>query len=285
MLHKSALVILLGTLLLTGCNMPTGPISVTPTGDPISTEVSQLLTAMPTATSRPTDTAAPPTAAPSDTPAPVEASPTPTQPAAAATAAATATRDPDSSLGNPTWRETFDSGKAFYQYESDNTKVLMRNGALELTGLTANGWHGWSLTYSQKPRNFVLEGEFNTQTCSGADIYGLVFRAPNTDAGYFFGVTCDGRYSLHARNFANGEDSALVNLTTNSAIRTGSNQSNRIWVRVEGEKISMYANDVLLQEVNNNKYLNEGNVGAFVAANETAGFTVLLDTVSLWVLP
>ena len=67
-----------------------------------------------------------------------------------------------------------------------------------------SGWMGWSLTFSQKPQNFYLDAVFTPQTCSGADVYGLVFRAPDTESGYFFGVTCDGRYNLRSRDFGDG---------------------------------------------------------------------------------
>lgn len=287
--NKTITIVLLLILLagLSGCNIPTGPAATTPTIDAVATQVAQLLTAAPTFT-QPA-----PTAAPSDTPVPV----TPTLEATAAATQAAPTQpapaasptlpsgDPKSSLGSPTWRDALDSGKAFYQYESDNTRVVLENGALVLSGLTSNGWLGWSLTYSQPAQNFYLEATFIPQSCSGADMYGLVFRAPNAEAGYFFGVTCDGRYNLHARDFKSGADNNLIQLTSNSAIQAGSNQVNRLGVLANGDKLGLYANGILLQEITDNTYNKQGSFGALVAANATTGFTVRMDEISLWKLP
>jgi len=195
------------------------------------------------------------------------------------------TGDPKSYLGEPSWHSTLETSKAFYQYENENTRVTIENGALLLTGLSADGWLGWSLTYSNPAQNFYLEGLFSPQTCSGADLYGLVFRSADNDSGYFFGVTCDGRYNLHARNFDDGSDQVLVDLTPGSAIQIGSNSVNRVGVMANGNKIGLYANGSLLQEVTDETFKVKGNFGAIVAANNTSGFTAKMDEISLWVLP
>jgi hypothetical protein len=285
-MRKIALSFILCLFLLTSCNLPTGPVASTPTSDAIATQISQILTAAPTATIPPVE----PGQAPSLTPAPATPTFAPTettQPAAATNAVAPTlpSGDPKSSLGTPTWNYTFDSGKAFYQYENDHTRVTMENGALVLSGLTADGWSGWSLTYSHPAQNFYLEGTFSPQACSGADLYGLVFRAPRTDAGYFFEVTCDGKYSLHARDFTAGTATTLVQSVASSAIQPGSNQVNRLGVMASGDKISLYANGILLQEITDSTFNVEGSFGALVAANETAEFTVKLTEISLWKTP
>jgi hypothetical protein len=288
-MRNAALALILITLLLGGCNLPSGPVQpTTPTVDSVATEVSLLLTQMPTATLPVTATAAPTnTSAAAEPTATITAAPAATDAAApsptpSATPAANSVR---SSLGTPSWTDSLEMGKSFYQYDNDNTKVVMRGGALELTGLNADGWMGWSLTFSQKPQNFYLDAVFSQTACSGADIYGLVFRAPNTDSGYFFGVTCDGRYSLRARDFADGTNIAVVELTQNAAIHSGAGQTNRLAVRASGNKIELFANDTLLQEVTDSRFGSAGNFGAFVAANNTPGFTAKMEEISLWNLP
>ena len=287
-MRKNTLSLLLGILLLTACNLPTRAVDTAPTLDPVGTQVSQLLTAMPSATSagmpetQPTEISAleatqTPSAQATNTPAPdpTEIAPSPTSPAG----------DPKNSLGSPTWHDTLDTSKSFYLFENENTKVTQSNGALLLTGVSANGWIGWSLTYSHPAKNFYIEGMFTSPACSGSDLYGLVFRTPDADSGYFFGVTCDGKYSLHARNIKDGSDDALISGTANPAILTGANQTNRLGVMANGDKIGLYVNGTLLQEVTDSTYPDEGNFGAFVAANATNGFTANMDEISLWKLP
>lgn len=273
------LLLILLSIALTGCNLPTTP-SATATPDEIATRVSLLLTEAPTQIPpAPTGTAVPTSTnppVPSATTAPPTLTPIPVE--------VTLTSTPTEAGDPPDWTDSLDGGKAFYKYENDNTKVSQEGGHLALTGINANGWLGWSLTFSRKPENFRLEALFTTQSCSGADIYGLVFRAPNANKGYFFGVTCDGRYNLHVRDFEEDSDTVLINLTNGSGIVPGPYQSNRLGVRAEGDKIGLYANGTLLQEIRDPTY-GAGNIGAFVAANETTGFTVWMDEISLWNIP
>ncbi len=76
----------------------------------------------------------------------------------------------------------------------------------------------------------------------------------------------------------------MIGLTTGAGIVTGSNQANRLGVRAEGDRISLYANGNLLAEITDSTF-SEGNFGAFIAANETPGFTVWMEEISLWNLP
>ena len=146
-MRRITLSILLSVLLLAACNMPTGP-AATPTADAVATQVSQMLTQCQRRPLRSHgDQRAP-------HPHPPPPTATPILPTSTPTSAASATPSTSSGRGAPSWKDTLDSGKAFYQYENDNTRVVKENGHLALTGLTADGWMGWSLTFSQKPKNF-----------------------------------------------------------------------------------------------------------------------------------
>ncbi len=293
MMRKMTLFTIACCLLLTACNLPSTPIAAAPTEDVVATRVSQMLTSAPTFTAPAANpTAANPTAAPTSAAQPTTAPSATTAPAATSAPSATAAPspttppgDPKNSLGKPNWSDTLDGGKSFYLFDNGNTRVTLENGALVLTGQNANGWLGWSLTFSHPAQNFYMEAVFNTQTCSGADTYGLVFRAPNENAGYFYNVTCDGKYSLHARDFSKDNDSPTVDLTSNSAIHPGSNQTNRLGVMANGDKIDLYANGILMHEITDSSYTAEGDFGALIAANATAGFTVRMEEISLWKLP
>lgn len=276
-MRKTTLILLLLSIVVAGCNLPAAQDSLTtPTVDLVATQIEELLAeqatltlAAPTSTQPATATQPPTqTPAPSDTPVPL---PTVT----------TNPGDPGLSLGEPSWQDALDSTKNFYLFENDNTKVEAESGALSLTGRNANGWLGWSLTYAQNPANFYLEATFRTRDCAGSDLYGVVFRANKENAGYFYGVTCDGRYNLYKRDFNNNTDSELIGLKSNAAVQTGSNQVNRLGILALGSKISLYVNGVLVEETTDDTY-SSGYFGAFVAANQTAGFRVDLDHVKLW---
>lgn len=284
-MNRACIILLILGLLMTGCNAPTAlPTTPTNTPDVIATEVSRLMTAAPTLT-LPLASATPAPALATlelTTPAPLEPTGTPT---VEASATATDQPQPTNADDTPDWTDSFEGNSLFYQFENGNTRAVQSGGSLVLTALNSNGWMGYSLTYSQKPKNFVMEATFTTQACSGSDIYGLIFRAPDDNAGYFFGVTCDGRYSLRGRNFATGADANAVELTSSTAIKSGANQTNILRVTTEGSTIGLFINDTLVHEVVDETFTEAGFIGAFIAANETPGFTVNLEEISLWNRP
>jgi len=275
MIAKKILPLILAILLLAACNLPTRPIDTpTPTVDLVATQIANLLATQESATRNAPLATQPPSPTPSATP---EATPTP-PPAPTPT---TNPSDPALSLGDPTWKDSLETAKNFYLFENDQTKVEAEDGALALTGRNANGWLGWSLTYAQNPSDFYLEATFRTRTCAGSDLYGIVFRASKENAGYFFGVTCDGRYNLTYRDLNNDIQKELISIKAASAIQAGSDQINRLGVFAQGDKISLYINGSLIDEVTDSTR-SSGYFGAFVAANQTAGFRADLDQIKLW---
>lgn len=284
----TVLAILLTSLLLAACTAAPSSVqsSPTPNSNEVATEVSLQLTAqapaptqLPTATTAPTSTQPEPTAPPTLTPLPL----TPT-PAEAPTLPAD---DPRSGLGDPSWKNTMDSGRGFglgEPYEDDNTRFAVENGALVMTGRKDNGWHGWRLT-SPAVENFYLEATMRTRDCSRSDVYGVVVRAPDFDTGrgYYFGLSCDGRFTFG--KWVEDGISDIVGLTNHAAINAGSNQTNRIGIRVEGDTFRLYANGKLMDEIKDDSFLTAGNFGVWVAAFETPNFTVEVDEMQYWKLP
>ncbi len=236
----------------------------------ISTQVSQQLTASPIVIA--TQTAEPVT----ETPVPT------TTEVPTATITFTPTLSPDDprqNLGEPTWKETFNkTNQNFLTIENDpNTRFAYENGSLTMTAKNTGGWTGWSMSYP-KPKNFYLEGTFKTGQCSGDDRYGIVFRAPNFEDGYFFGINCDGKYSLRIYS----QKGTLIPWTPNPAINPGSNQVNRIGILALNDRYAFYANGKLLQGTNETTFIEPGLFGVFIAAYNTPNFTVYMDEISFW---
>lgn len=247
--------------------------------DNISTEVSQQLTTAPieliTATEIPaTEDSNAATPSPQDPPPTATESPTPT-------ITMTPTLSPDDpriKLGAPDWKEDFSkANNNFYQYEDAQSRFVYDSGALALTAKNPNGWTGWSLSYP-KPKNFYLEATFKVETCSGLDRYGLVYRAPNFENGYFFGLSCDGQFLLRIYN----QQGTLIPWTPNPAILQGSNQVNRLGILAQGDRYAFYANGKLLQETKESTFTDAGLFGAFIASTNTSNFTVRMYEISFW---
>jgi len=268
------------------------PVSV---NDLVATEVSATLAALPTKpASPPSATAAlvtvetpAPTTPPSATPGVtlIVPSATPTlSPSPSPTVAGTAVSgDPVASLGDPAWRDPFDSGSGWNLGEDSFSRAEVADGKLVLTGLSTID--GWRLTWPEV-KDAYLEATIETGECSGNDHYGLMFRVPdlhNPNEGYLLGFTCDGRYWL--RSWDGKKMEILVPLTASAAINAGGHKTNRVGVRADGDKLTLYGNGTLLQEITDNTWHEKGGFGLFVGARKTDQFTIQSDQIAYWDLP
>jgi hypothetical protein len=184
-------------------------------------------------------------------------------------------------LGEPAFQETFDSGTSFLEYTDEHVRFEVKSGFLEATGIKADGWHGWTLSAGVL-KDAYLEISAKTGECSGLDRYGILFRAPDPNKGYFLGLSCDGRYSL--RLWDGSHFTALVDWTSNPAILSGAGQTNRLGIMMEGSDLTFYVNGVMVGEKQDSTF-PEGRYGLFVASSATPGFTAQFDKVEYWDLP
>ncbi len=294
-MKKIVSVFLLYILILSSCNLPVAQTTLQPTQvspkDLIATMVAASVTANPVLPATETQ-AAPP--APTNTPETPTSTATPaltvtvTEPSAPTISPTSS--DFVSSLGKPTWMDTFVTSGGFFQkgtnsYEDDHTRIVIDNGMMTLTsiGSPAN-WRGWRLAYPTI-QNFYLETSFITHTCSGADQYGMVFRAPDYESGfgYYLAFTCAGNYSL-----VRMDDSGIVTLVKwaqNSTILAGSGQNNRMGILASGSTLSLYANGTKLIETNDAHFQDAGHFGPFIAYAENQNFSVDLKSIAYWIMP
>jgi hypothetical protein len=301
------------SFLLSSCNLP-GNETPTAQADVLGTQVALKLTQTAAENAaKPTNTAAAggqtpaarsatppgsPTSSGAGTPSGA-GSPSPSQTATSTGPAATATQtpkpsatatnvpgDPKTNLGNPAWKETFQKPTTWgldEAYDDGHTRVSITNGKFQIKSYDGNGWHGWRMMTNPKIQNFYLEATFITQACTGADLYGLVFRANEKAQGYWFGVTCDGRYNLTSGDIYN--ETELIKAKANPAILSGPNQTNRVGVLVKDQKISLYINGKPLEDVTNDTFPAAGTFGYFIAGYKTPGFTYESTEIAYWNLP
>jgi hypothetical protein len=153
-----------------------------------------------------------------------------------------------------------------------------------MTAFNPDYWDGWMLSWPE-PVDLYLEAVASTQDCTGPDRYGLVIRSVKADdnyIGYLFGVTCDGRYSL--RSWDGEEFTTILDWTASTHLNPGSDQTNRIGIKAEGENLALYANGQLLAEVEDSTH-TEGKFGLFIGAAKTEDFTIEIDKIAYWSLP
>ncbi|MGA9396994.1 MAG: hypothetical protein WBV22_01935, partial [Anaerolineaceae bacterium] len=174
---------------------------------------------------------------------------TPQLTATATTTPITPPTDPVTWLGTPTWRDTFNGTNNFYTTSDENIQFSYSGDAFSMTALSAGGWHSWSLG-NRRISNFYLEALFKVGACSGNDKYGLVFRAPDTSQGYFYGVSCDGKFGLIRWDSM----SQLIDWKPAVSLHAGPNQSNRVGVMARGNELTLYINGEQVDKITNDRY-------------------------------
>jgi hypothetical protein len=276
-MRKILFVVVLMVLVLTACNFPL--VNPKPQADSVATSVVLTLNALPSSTPPPTETVAPTLEI--TTPAPTETSTatiTPTTPPG----------DPLLTLGDPSFSDTFTSGRAFdlegKTYDDGAVKISVSSGAMHFVSSTINAGKRWRLT-SPQPRNFYLEGTFKILQCSGYDHYGLVMRSPKYDdgIGYYFAVSCNGRFTFERWDGSGITDVVIWTVDTN--IKSGPNQTNRLGIKAEDNNFKLYLNGVLVKEVSDAGLPAKGHFGAYITALENSSFSVDLEELREWNLP
>jgi len=276
--------LLLVAALVAGCNRPADQA---PAGN-VATDVAATLTAVPTfgpvATRPPTATALPSaTAQASATPLPTE---TPTLgPAATATAPALPPGDPRTglNLSVPDYTDDFSQPfKWFVGYEDNTVSLTQTNGKLIAVDKMADSYLTWSTT-NVTAGNVYAEVTADIAACSARDASGLALRIGGEayDRGYALEFSCDGAYRI--RKFINIDTppKTLVDWTPAEGIRKGPNASNRIGFLANGNKLSVFANNTLVGEVEDPDLVS-GTFGLFANAAATDGLTVTFDDFALW---
>ena len=271
-------------LFLSGCGITRTP--VTPDPNKAATIVAATIMSIPTSTSvivtesiLPSATTFLETEVPTETPTLTQTptqSETPSQTAIPTLAA----NDPRANLGIPSWQASF-TGSNWYTFEDKQSSIQLEDSTLVLQAILANNYESWTMA-SPKISNFYLEIQGTSgDSCQGKDRYGLIFRAPDPNQGYLFGISCDGFYRLRAWD---GENfSELAGWRQSEYIHTGPNLTNRIGVIAEGAELSLYINGHLVDKIQDSTY-SSGVFGAYIAASNSPNFRVVVNQAAYWLI-
>jgi hypothetical protein len=191
--------------------------------------------------------------------------------------------DPKLELGEPDWQADFTEDTDWYFFNEAFGRFQLDSGQLLMTAKKTESMEFWSLSWPYLS-DFYLEFKAITgRACDGKDRYGMVLRAPDTEAGYLFGASCEGEYSLR---YWDSEDIAFAELvpwTASNYINSGPNQINYLGVKAQGNRLILYINGHLIHEIQDQTQL-EGKFGSFIKAENTPGFQVRIANVAYWEL-
>ena len=189
--------------------------------------------------------------------------------------------DPKLTLGDPDFRDQFNSGSNWTVHDEASSTTEIKNGRFYFTKHNPSPYSDeWLFTWPEI-KDFYLEVTAVTpDSCTGKDRFGLIFRAPTYDKGYIFYLACDGTYKL---NFWNGANMIrLKDWTASSKIEAGASKANRLGVKAEDNDISLYVNGKFLVTIEDDSHIDEGYFGFVITGATTAEFTVTFDELMYW---
>jgi hypothetical protein len=222
------------------------------------------------------------TLVPTNTPEPSAEPPSPT-PEGATAAPTVDPSNPKASLGGADYTDNFNSKNYWQEFDIASSKMQIKDGEMHFTIKNKASSARWSVSWLEI-EDYYLEVKASTPaSCSGLDRYGIMFRAPDPNQGYHFGVTCNGKYILTRWDGSNWV--VLVNYTDSDKVNTGGNTSNLLGVYVVGDQIKLYVNDTQVASLTDGFFDGEYRYGLWAASADTDNFTVRFDNMNWWNVP
>lgn len=185
-------------------------------------------------------------------------------------------------LGAPDWRDPMDDDRFWFLVQDADTEFEIDDGKLRMMSRQSGTFDTWGLATRAAVTDFYMEVTFITgEECSGLDRYGVLVRAPDSNSGYVYGFSCDGRYRIYKWDGENYQP--LQDWTSSGFILSGPEQTNKLGIWLEGRTIKLYANSKLLAELEDREY-DEGRFGLFIGSANTEELEVFVDEVVYWEL-
>ena len=123
--------------------------------------------------------------------------------------------------------------------------------------------------------DFRVEVDGHILSGSPQSSYGVLFRMQGPQQFYRYEITGDGTYILERHDSGGPRTLFMGDWRSSDAINQGLNMKNRLGVNAVGPNISLYVNDVLLEEISDDTYL-EGKIaldaGTFAMAPAQIAF-------------
>ena len=190
--------------------------------------------------------------------------------------------NPANLLGEPDGIDTFDTDNNWSLFDARCFKSEITGGKYVMTSKGIQGSACWEVSWPLI-QDFYVETTIEMPAeCNPKDRFGLFFRAPDTNRGYLYGLSCEGEYSM---TLWDGLGTAvIVEADTNPAIATGAGILNRIGILASADNYYLYVNGQYVDQGKDSTYINPGKLGFFVRAANDQGFTVNFDDLAVWLL-
>ncbi len=190
--------------------------------------------------------------------------------------------DPAILLGEPNGVDEFANENNWTLFDSQCFKSEIKSGKYVMTAKGIQGFTCWEVSWPML-QDFYLESEVKIPgTCDPQDYFGMLFRAPDNNRGYLYGLNCSGQYAMAVYD---GQTMTLLAGPTNDeAINAQPNETNRMGVVASGSNFYLYANGEFIDQLQDTRFLDPGKIGYFVRAATSNSFTVEFDNLKVWIL-
>ena len=195
-----------------------------------------------------------------------------------------ASSDPEVGMGEPSWRDDFDTDTYWTFFDDNCFKTQIIGEKYIQTTKRVPAGACWEVTWS-KIQDFYLETVATvTSGCAERDRYGIYFRGSNSQqSGYLFGITCKQEYWLSYWDGETYQRKTIVDYTVSDKIKMG--EPNKLAVLATGDRIVLYINNAMVEEVYDSTFTGKGPIGFFIGAEITPAFTVEYDYLAYWENP
>jgi hypothetical protein len=129
--------------------------------------------------------------------------------------------------------------------------------------------------------DFVLEVDARQGSGNPDSSYGVLFRMQDNERFYRFEISADGHFIVERRNADGTWTRLLPDWMASAAINQGQNAANRLKIIASGSQISVYANDVLLQQVSDSAYA-AGTIGLDAGSFGDTNLQVAFDNLVVY---
>jgi putative lipoprotein len=194
----------------------------------------------------------------------------------------TALNNPAILLGEPDGIDTFDNANNWSLFDATCFKSEITGGKFVMNAKGLEGQACWEVSWP-KIQDFYTEVTIEMpDSCNAKDRFGLIFRAPDNNRGYLYGLSCDGEFSM--TKWDGYETSVIVESDTDPVIATGKGLSNRIGVLASSDNYYLYVNGQYITQGQDSTFITDGKIGFFVRAASNQDFKVSFDDLSIWLL-
>ena len=191
------------------------------------------------------------------------------------------TQDMKPDVGKVLLEDVFQDDSLWQTFRSDEGNAVISNN--ELT-LVIQNFAGSVASFADisLETSYYLSMDVTLPICSSAsNVYGVIFRYADADNYDRWLLNCLGQSRVERRY--NGQMLPLLDWSSNSQIRPGAPQKFSLGIRVKGNSLRFFVNDIFLFEVED-RLLSSGSIGLMVRSDGSAPITVSISNLTVYTL-